>query len=43
LLFRIDTTRFTSSVRENRVQYLALLSKAARLRALADFIVLRNF
>ena len=36
LLFRIDTTRFTSSVRENRVQYLALLTKAARLRALAE-------
>ncbi|MBT9614407.1 MAG: HlyD family type I secretion periplasmic adaptor subunit [Burkholderiales bacterium] len=36
LLFSIDTTRFTSSVRENRVQYLALLTKAARLRALAE-------
>ena len=36
LLFNIDTTRFTSSVRENRVQYLALLTKAARLRALAE-------
>ena len=36
LLFRIDETRFVSSLRENRVQYLALLAKAARLRALAD-------
>ena len=36
LLFRIDKTRFVSSLRENRVQYLALLAKAARLRALAD-------
>lgn len=36
LLFRIDTTRFESSVRENRVQYLALLVKAARLKALAE-------
>jgi len=36
LLFNIDTTRFTSSVRENRVQYLALLTKAERLRALAE-------
>ena len=36
LLFRIDATRFVSSVRENRVQYLALLMKAARLKALAE-------
>jgi adhesin transport system membrane fusion protein len=36
LLFRIDETRFVSSLRENRVQYLALLAKAARLRALAE-------
>ena len=36
LLFRIDATRFVSSVRENRVQYLALLTKAARLTALAE-------
>lgn len=35
-LFRLDETRFVSSVRENRVQYLALLAKAARLRALAE-------
>lgn len=36
LLFRIDETRFVSSLRENRVQYLALVAKAARLRALAE-------
>ena len=36
LLFRIDKTRFVSSLRENRVQYLALVAKAARLQALAD-------
>lgn len=36
LLFRIDTTRFVSSLRENQVQYLALLAKAARLTALAE-------
>jgi adhesin transport system membrane fusion protein len=35
-LLNIDTTRFESSVEENRVQYLALLAKAARLRALAE-------
>jgi adhesin transport system membrane fusion protein len=35
-LFLIDKTRFVSSLRENRVQYLALLAKAARLRALAE-------
>ena len=35
-LFLIDKTRFVSSLRENRVQYLALLTKAARLRALAE-------
>lgn len=35
-LFLIDETRFVSSLRENRVQYLALLTKAARLRALAE-------
>jgi hypothetical protein len=29
LLLRIDQTRFVSSLRENRVQYLALLAKAA--------------
>lgn len=36
LLFKIDETRFISSLRENRVQYLALLAKAARQRALAE-------
>lgn len=36
VLVNIDTTRFDSSVKENRVQYLALLAKAARLRALAE-------
>ena len=35
-LFLIDKTRFVSSLRENRVQYLALVAKAARLRALAE-------
>ncbi|MCB1960831.1 MAG: HlyD family type I secretion periplasmic adaptor subunit [Rhodocyclaceae bacterium] len=40
-LVRIDSTRFVSSLRENQAQYLALLAKAARLRALsegADFV-----
>lgn len=36
ILVNIDTTRFDSSVKENRVQYLALLARAARLRALAE-------
>lgn len=36
ILLRIDQTRFVSSVRESRVQYTALLAKAARLRALTD-------
>ena len=36
LLFKIDQTRFVSSLEENRVQYLAMLAKAARLRALAE-------
>ncbi|MBN8474538.1 HlyD family type I secretion periplasmic adaptor subunit [Sulfuritalea sp.] len=36
ILLRVDPTRFESSVRENRSQYLALSAKAARLRALAD-------
>ena len=36
ILLRIDQTRFTSSVRESRVQYIALLAKAARLRALTE-------
>lgn len=36
LLMQIDQTRFVSSVRESRAQYLSLQAKAARLRALAD-------
>jgi adhesin transport system membrane fusion protein len=36
VILRIDSTRFESSVRENRSQYLALTIKAARLRALAE-------
>lgn len=36
LLFNIDATRFVSSVNESRAQYLAMLAKAARLRALAE-------
>ncbi|WP_372828527.1 HlyD family type I secretion periplasmic adaptor subunit [Polaromonas sp.] len=36
ILVNIDTTRFDSSVKENRVQYLALLARAARVRALAE-------
>lgn len=40
ILLRIDPTRFQSTLRDNRSQYLALLIKAARLEALtqeADF------
>jgi adhesin transport system membrane fusion protein len=36
VLVTIDTTRFDSSLQENRAQYLALLARAARLRALAE-------
>lgn len=36
VLVRIDETRFVSSVKENRAQYLSLVAKAARLRALAE-------
>ncbi|QDQ26775.1 HlyD family type I secretion periplasmic adaptor subunit [Chitinimonas arctica] len=36
LLFKVDPTRMVSSLRENRAQYLALLAKSARLKALAD-------
>lgn len=42
ILLRIDQTRFVSSVRESRVQYTAMVAKAARLRALTegvDFVV----
>ncbi|MDO6571498.1 MULTISPECIES: HlyD family type I secretion periplasmic adaptor subunit [unclassified Gilvimarinus] len=35
LLMQIDPTRYISSYRENRVQYLSLLARAARLEALA--------
>jgi len=35
-LLKIDATRFESSLQENRAQYLSLLAKAARLRALAE-------
>ncbi|WP_435627121.1 HlyD family type I secretion periplasmic adaptor subunit [Candidatus Ferrigenium straubiae] len=35
-LIRIDQTRFLSSVKESRAQYLSMLAKAARLRALAE-------
>jgi membrane fusion protein, adhesin transport system len=36
VLLNIDPTRFQSSVQENRAQYLALVAKAARLRAMAE-------
>lgn len=36
LLIKIDETRFVSSVKENQAQYLGLLAKAARLRAISD-------
>jgi adhesin transport system membrane fusion protein len=36
LLVKIDETRFASSVKENRVQYLGLVAKAARLKAMSD-------
>lgn len=36
LLLRIDPTRFQSSLKENRAEYLSLLAKAARLRAIAE-------
>lgn len=36
VLLRVDSTRFESSVRENRTQYLALTTKVARLRALSE-------
>jgi adhesin transport system membrane fusion protein len=35
-LLKIDPTRFVSSLGENRAQYLALVAKAARLKAIAD-------
>ena len=33
ILLRIDDTRFSSSLRESRLQYLALMAKASRLKA----------
>jgi adhesin transport system membrane fusion protein len=36
LLLKIDETRFVSSLRENRAEYISLVAKAARLRALAE-------
>lgn len=35
-LVAIDPTRFDSSVQENKAQYLSLVTRAARLKALAD-------
>ncbi|MBF0255795.1 MAG: HlyD family type I secretion periplasmic adaptor subunit, partial [Gammaproteobacteria bacterium] len=36
IMLRIDDTRFSSSLRESRMQYLSLLARAARLQAEAD-------
>lgn len=36
LLLKVDPTRMVSSLRENQSQYLALLAKSARLKALAE-------
>lgn len=36
ILLKVDPTRFVSSVRESRAQYLSLLVKVARLRAMAE-------
>lgn len=36
LLLKIDETRFVSSLRENRAEYISLIAKAARLTALAE-------
>lgn len=36
VLLRIDPTRFLSSLKENRAQYLALQAKAERLKALSE-------
>ncbi len=36
VLLKVDPTRFESSVRESRAQYMALSAKVARLRALAE-------
>ncbi|NCS66088.1 MAG: HlyD family type I secretion periplasmic adaptor subunit [Hydrogenophilales bacterium CG03_land_8_20_14_0_80_62_28] len=36
VLLKIDETRFLSSLQENQSQYLALLAKASRLRAISE-------
>lgn len=36
LLIKIDETRFVSSVKENRAQYLGLVARSARLKAMSD-------
>ena len=36
LMLKIDETRFVSSLRENRAEYVSLVAKAARLTALAE-------
>lgn len=36
LLIKIDETRFVSSVKENQAQYLGLVAKASRLKAIAE-------
>jgi adhesin transport system membrane fusion protein len=36
ILLKIDETRYLSSLQENQAQYLALLAKAARLRAISE-------
>ncbi|UCV29448.1 HlyD family type I secretion periplasmic adaptor subunit [Ferribacterium limneticum] len=36
LLIKIDETRFVSSVKENQAQYLGLVAKASRLRAISE-------
>jgi membrane fusion protein, adhesin transport system len=36
LLVKIDETRFVSSVKENRAQYLGLVARSARLKAMSD-------
>jgi adhesin transport system membrane fusion protein len=39
LLLKVDPTRMVSSLRENQSQYLSLLAKAARLKALAEEVL----
>jgi len=36
VLLQVDSTRFESSVRENRAQYLSLAARAARLQAIGE-------